>query len=155
TPLHKAAEGGHTGVARDLIAAGADVNADYDRCMPESYQGWTALLAAAEGGDRELVEALLAAGADPDARTVLGYTPLMLAVVGRHREVADALLKAGAPVDDCAAHFLKVLDFAAAARQPRFRAAAERLGKVCGVKPRRDSCFPDGAVYNVARGRRA
>src|SRR5262249_20058836 len=47
TPLHKAAEGGHTGVARDLIAAGADVNADYDRCMPESYQGWTALLAAA------------------------------------------------------------------------------------------------------------
>jgi cytohesin len=154
-PLHKAAEGGHAATARALIAAGADVSADYDRCMPEEYEGWTALMAAAEDGHAGMVRDLLAAGADPNARTVLGYTPLLLAVVGRRREAADALRKAGAEVDETAAHFLKVLDFAEAARRPEFRKAAQALGKVCGVKPRRHRDFPDGVLYNVGRGRRA
>jgi hypothetical protein len=102
-----------------------------------------------------MVRDLLAAGADPSARTVLDFTPLLLAIVGRHREAADTLLAAGAEVDDAAAHFLKVLDFAAAARRPAFRKAAARLGKVCGVKPQWSRHFPDGALYNLARSRRA
>jgi ankyrin repeat protein len=155
TPLIKAAEGGHTEVVRALIAAGANVNATYDRCMRDVYTGWTALMAAAEGGHADMVRDLLAAGASPNARTVLSFTPLLLAVLGRHRDVANALLAAGAEVDDCAAHFLKVLDFAAAVRQPAFRNAAEGLGKAVGVKPQWSRNFPDAALYNLARSQRA
>jgi ankyrin repeat protein len=155
TSLLKAAEGGHTEIVRALIAAGADVNATYDRCMPEAYTGWTALMAAVEGGHGDMVRDLLAVGADPNARTVLNFTPLLLAVLRRQRATANALLASGAEVDEVAAHFLKVLDFATAARQPAFRKAAERLGKVCGVKPQWSRHFPHGALYNLARSRRA
>jgi ankyrin repeat protein len=155
TPLLKAAEGGHAEIVRALIAAGADVNATYDRCMADVYTGWTALMAAAEGGHGAMVRDLLAAGANPNARTVLNFTPLLLAVLDRHREAAAALLAAGAEVDECAAHFVKVLDFAAAVRQPAFRKAAESLGKICGVKPQWSRNFPDAALYNLARSGRA
>jgi ankyrin repeat protein len=155
TPLLKAAEGGYPEVVRALIEAGADVNATYDRCMADEYTGWTALMAAAEGGHGAMVRDLLAAGANPNARTVLDFTPLLLAVVGRHREVAATLRATGAEVDDCAAHFVKVLDFAAAVRQPAFRKAAARLGKACGVKPQFSRTFADGALYNLARSKRA
>jgi hypothetical protein len=152
TPLHKAAEGGHSEVVRALLAAGADVNADYDRCMAESYAGWTALLAASEGGHRSMARDLLAAGANPNAATVLGYTPLLLAAAGRHRGVADLLRQAGATVDDeTATHFLKVLDFAAAARTPEFRKAAAAVGKFCGIRSHRDRRFRDGALFNLGR----
>jgi ankyrin repeat protein len=153
TPLHKAAERGHAEVVRVLIAAGADVNAQYDRCMADTYTGWTALMAAAEDGSRAMVRDLLAAGADPNARTVLDFTPLLLAVEERNHQAAQTLCSSGAQVDHCAMHFLKVLDFAGAARRPDFRSAAEELGKVCGVKPRKSRDFPDGALYDLGRSR--
>jgi uncharacterized protein len=83
-PLHSAAAGSHVGVARLLVAAGADVNA----VQPHGYRP---LHAAAQNGNRELTELLLAAGADPAARTDDGQTPADLATAAGHAEIASLL----------------------------------------------------------------
>lgn len=85
TALHSAvADGGHREIARALIAAGADVNA-------EQRHGWTPLHGAADSGDRELVELLLARGADPHAKHQEGKTALDLARENGHAEVVAVL----------------------------------------------------------------
>ncbi len=85
TALHSAvADGGHAGIARALVAAGADVNA-------KQRHGWTPLHGAADSGDREVVELLLAKGADPGAKHQEGKTALELARDKGHAEVVTLL----------------------------------------------------------------
>lgn len=85
TALHSAvANGGDSLIAKDLIAAGADVNA-------KQRHGWTPLHGAAHSGDRELVELLLARGADPDVKHQEGKTALDLARESGHAEVVTLL----------------------------------------------------------------
>ena len=83
-PLHSAAAGSHVGVARLLVAAGADVNA----VQPHGYRP---LHAAAQNGNAELTELLLAAGADQATRTDDGKTPADLAAAAGHEEIAARL----------------------------------------------------------------
>jgi ankyrin repeat protein len=66
-PLHSAAAGGHTVVARLLLEHGADPNARQEG-------GFVPLHAAAQAGNDELYELLLASGADQDAATDDGRT---------------------------------------------------------------------------------
>jgi ankyrin repeat protein len=87
-PLHSAAAGSHLGVARLLVAAGADVNAT-------QRHGYTPLHAAAQNGNVELTELLLEAGADPTARTDDGQSPGDLAKAAGHATLASRLGGAG------------------------------------------------------------
>jgi ankyrin repeat protein len=87
-PLHSAAAGSHLGVARLLVAAGADVNAT-------QRHGYTPLHAAAQNGNAELTELLLDAGADPTARTDDGQSPGDLAKAAGHATLAERLGGAG------------------------------------------------------------
>jgi len=82
---------------KELIAKGADVNAENDK-------GMRALPMAAKKGNIEIVEALIAAGADVNyqfLRLTSGkgpaiYTVILYAVGEGHTEVVKALLAAGA-----------------------------------------------------------
>ncbi|XP_071450440.1 ankyrin repeat and death domain-containing protein 1A-like isoform X3 [Hetaerina americana] len=109
TPLHHAALGGHSGVVRRILEAGASTNAIDKR-------GRTPLHAACERGHVEAVELLLlhrrpeaAAKGDEgaacpdvdvrDARDVDGNTPLHAAVENQQTQAAILLLEHGAPPD--------------------------------------------------------
>jgi ankyrin repeat protein len=83
-PLHSASAGSHVGVARLLVAAGADVNAT-------QRHGYTPLHAAAQNGHAELTDLLLDAGADPSARTDGGQSPADLATTAGHQAIATRL----------------------------------------------------------------
>jgi len=87
-PLHSAAAGSHMGVARLLVAGGADVNAT-------QRHGYTPLHAAAQNGNVELTELLLDAGADPTARTDDGQSPGDLAKAAGHAALAARLAGPG------------------------------------------------------------
>ncbi|HIG23126.1 ankyrin repeat domain-containing protein, partial [Henriciella sp.] len=64
TPLHIAAQFGHTEIAELLIAKGADVNADNAKETP--------LHRAATNGHYAIAELLIAAGVDVNAKNVGG-----------------------------------------------------------------------------------
>ena len=90
--LHTCAEKGHLDVARDLIEAGADVNA-------KDNDGFTPLSICAEKGHLEVSRALIEKGADVNAKEDDGVTPLYVCTqeghLEGHLEVARALIKAG------------------------------------------------------------
>lgn len=90
TPIRAAAEEGHAGVVRLLLAHNANPNiADKD--------GTTPLRKAATSGHVEAVGALLESKADPDAATYgSGVTPLFNAAANASLEVVRLLLKHGA-----------------------------------------------------------
>ena len=92
TALWAACASGSVGVALELIAAGADVDA-------RNAHGRTPLLAAALGGHCEIALALVAAGADVDAADDEGETPLYAAAFENHPATVAALVAAGADVD--------------------------------------------------------
>lgn len=112
------------GIARDLIAAGIDVNARTMRyqqtaligavdreALPlidvllktrgldldaRDHLGLTALHYAAHTGARSLARKLLKAGADPNVQDRYGFTPLHEAVANGHDALARDLVDAGA-----------------------------------------------------------
>jgi ankyrin repeat protein len=89
--LHTCAEKGHLDVARDLIEAGADVNA-------KDNNGFTPLCFCAKKGHLDVARALIEAGADVNAKVDNGdngVTPLYVCAQEGHPEVARALIKAG------------------------------------------------------------
>ena len=90
TPLWHAAQNGHMIVTKQLLAAGANVNASDD------YTGRTALYAAARGGYLEIVEKLLSAGADVNSITYHRRTVLQVAAGGGHLKIIEKLLAAKA-----------------------------------------------------------
>lgn len=87
TPLHWAAQHGHTEVVRTLIDNGTDVNA-------RDVFGRTPLHLAVS--HPEIIALLLEAGANVNARDSLSNTPLHRAVPSI--ESVDALIRAGADV---------------------------------------------------------
>src|SRR5205807_8636602 len=89
-----AAGSGGIKVVRELLAAGANVNA-------RAADGCTALHAAAVERDVQIVELLLAAGADVNARTKDDITPLMCSIGSPYSDptVGLALIRAGADVN--------------------------------------------------------
>ncbi|MBN2430012.1 MAG: ankyrin repeat domain-containing protein [Acidobacteria bacterium] len=90
--LIAAAEAGDLETVRDLLTAGADVNAT-------SHSGITALMMAAHGGHISLVRYLLVRRADPDIQTENGVTALIAAVKEGHMSIVELLLERGARVD--------------------------------------------------------
>ena len=90
--LYIAAQEGHRGLAADLLAAGARVNATYKGSV-------TPLFIAAQNGHRELAADLLAAGALVNALRKDGTSPLHIAAHQGHRGLAADLLAAGALVN--------------------------------------------------------
>ena len=76
TPLHLAANGGHTETAMTIIRAGADVEA-------RNEDGATPLHLAANGGHTETAMTIIRAGADAEARNEDGFTPAWLAGSGK------------------------------------------------------------------------
>ena len=83
-PLHAALAGGHMGIARRLIAAGADVNAP-------QQAGFTPLHQAVMRNDIEMVRLLIEKGARTNTKGDDGQTPLALAIECGHADVADLL----------------------------------------------------------------
>jgi ankyrin repeat protein len=90
--LRRAADEGDLARVRDLIAAGADINAP-------GPHGHTALMAAANKGHAEVVRALLESGADPRAEADFHYGALYSAVWRGHTEIVRILITAGAEVN--------------------------------------------------------
>ena len=87
TPLHWAANGGHTETAALLLSNRADTNA-------KDNNGVTPLHAAAGKGRKEMVALLLANKADVNARDVNGVTPLLAAASNGQKETAQVLCAA-------------------------------------------------------------
>ena len=100
TPLHWAAEKGHTAVAACLITTGAELNATITDGI---WKGWAPLHWAAFKGYEAIAEVLLDAGADVKATPTdgpwKGFTPLHLAAQFDHKEILETLLKAGAELN--------------------------------------------------------
>lgn len=88
TPLHTAMQNGYVSVAKAIIRAGADVNA-------ENAQGRVPIVYAI---DDEVTRMLLARGADCNRVNALGWTMLLDAVSHRQRHACEVLLDAGAAV---------------------------------------------------------
>ncbi|KAL1502999.1 hypothetical protein AB1Y20_011069 [Prymnesium parvum] len=88
-PLHSAARRGHPALCRDLIEAGARVDATDE-------DGHTALHLACDAGECEVVACLLQQGASPDVQNADGSTPLHMACACGHLHIAEVLLRSGA-----------------------------------------------------------
>jgi ankyrin repeat protein len=89
TPLASAAAAQQIGIARKLIANGANVNA-------KAHNDLTPLHEAAASGNLEFTKLLLESGADINARTTDGKTPLDLAVERKQTEMIEFLKFRGA-----------------------------------------------------------
>jgi uncharacterized protein len=91
TSLILAAERGHLETVRQLLAHGANIEAQGGR-----GSGQTALIAAAENGRVDVVQLLLQHGADVTKRDWANRTALDQAEQRRHPNVAEILRSAGA-----------------------------------------------------------
>jgi ankyrin repeat protein len=83
-PLHSAAAGNYTDIARMLVENGAMVNI-------KQQAGATPLHSAAQNGNLELIILLLESGAEPNARMEGGKLPADLAREKGFVEIADIL----------------------------------------------------------------
>ncbi len=120
TALHFAAFfGGGGPVARALMRAGADANA-----QSRNEMAVMPLHSAAAGGHDDVVAELLAAGGDANTRQRGGYTPLHAAAENGHEPMVERLLAAGA---DPAAANDEGQTAADLARAAGHEAIAERL----------------------------
>lgn len=107
-PVADAARRGDAMAVRELLAAGADVNAAHG-------DGMTGLHWAAFNGDAETAGVLVASGAQLEVRTRLGaHRPLHVAAKEGHGEVVALLLNAGADASPLTTTGAAPLHFAAA-----------------------------------------
>jgi ankyrin repeat protein len=98
TPLHYAAADGELADIAQLLAGGADPQA-------QDAVGFTPLHLAAQEQQAGAVQLLLAAGADPDSQDRWGNTPLWRAVFTSHGDgAAVPVLTAGGSDLDAANH---------------------------------------------------
>jgi uncharacterized protein len=86
---HRATAAGDIDAVRDVVRAGANVDA-------RDRYGQTGLMLAAHGGHRGAVELLVPSGEALDVTAKYGLSALMLAVVAGHGDVARLLARAGA-----------------------------------------------------------
>jgi ankyrin repeat protein len=105
--LFQAVENGQMDETRDLIAAGADVNA-------RDQSRWTPLCSAASKGRAEIARLLIDSGTFVEARTRVACTPLMLAAYGGHVRTVELLIECGADVNATDACGKRVLHWALA-----------------------------------------
>ena len=104
TCLHKAAEKGHTSIARLLIEKGADVEATTEAKV------MTALHYSAMNGHTEIAQLLIENGASVDTTSgENGWTALHWTVGDRHVSTARLLIENGAEVEATADNGLTVL----------------------------------------------
>lgn len=89
TPLHAAAQAGHSEVVDFLIDKGSIVSA-------QAQCGYRPLHLAAQEGHHDVVSRLLQAGALLEVQDIFGRTPLHIASWKGHLPVVQALLRAGA-----------------------------------------------------------
>lgn len=109
SPVADAAQGRDLEAVRELLRAGADVNAAQN-------DGMSALHWAAQNDDAPVIEVLLYAGANTAATTRLGgYAPLHLAGRAGNASALDALLTGGADVEAFTTTGVTALHFASAA----------------------------------------
>jgi ankyrin repeat protein len=170
TPLSIAALEGHGEVARLLLEAGANPNAQDARGFTpamtitaksapalrefirvgadfsiRSLDGHTALHMAAWRGDVEVMRLLLGvSGMDVDARTTAGWTPLAEAVNAGQVEVARFLIAAGADLTAIAHDGANLLYIACAAKRGPGTVESVDLLLQAGVNPRQARA--DGAT---------
>jgi hypothetical protein len=91
-----AAQNGHVGVIKVLIARGADKEA-------QRPNGGRPLHAAAQNGREDAVRALIELGVEKEAQCAGGMRPLHMAAQNGHVEAARALVELGAEVDSVTA----------------------------------------------------
>mmetsp|Transcript_50941 Transcript_50941/g.131362 ORF Transcript_50941/g.131362 Transcript_50941/m.131362 type:complete len:198 (-) Transcript_50941:73-666(-) len=91
TALMLAAHEGNAGKIKELVVAGASINAQDD-------YGWTSLRYAVRQGAAEAVKELIAAGADMNLASESGRTPLMSAVSNELDDMAQLLVENGADI---------------------------------------------------------
>lgn len=91
TPLHFAAEGGHSDVAKYLIGKGCDLNA-------QNAEGNTPLNLAAISGHVGVSKLLIEHGADIDSGNAQLYTPLHTAIINKRDKVSELLIEKGADI---------------------------------------------------------
>lgn len=90
--LLDACKAGDVEAVRQLLSAGADVNAKYE-------DGHTPLHAACANDHPDTVRLLLEKGADMNVENRFGHTPLHLACIYDHADVVQFLLEKGAKVN--------------------------------------------------------
>ena len=91
TPVHTAAQFGHTGTAIALIRAGWEID-------PHDEDEQTPLMVAISHGRADTVRALIKEGADIHAREIFGQTPLHVAAKEGQADIAQILIMEGADV---------------------------------------------------------
>ncbi len=89
-PLHWASRGGNYGIAKQLVALGADVN------QASRRSGSYPLHIVTQGDYRNLVQFFLMRGAAINARNARGDTALHTAVTGKKRQLFSLLVEEGA-----------------------------------------------------------
>jgi ankyrin repeat protein len=91
TPLHKAAQQGHTGVVSVLLETpGVDLNA---APVDGTFALFTPLFLAAHDNRLDVVKLLIAAGADVNKARAIGWTPLHIAAQIGHAGVVSMLIE--------------------------------------------------------------
>lgn len=88
-PMQACARGGSVGIAKALIAKGANFK-------EKNIYGVEPLHIAAENGRMEFIEFLLSKGADLDSPSLIGKTALHYAQENGHDELTDLLINKGA-----------------------------------------------------------
>lgn len=106
-PLQYAAAQNQTAIFKDLVLAGADVNA-------KDASGRSTLFYVAGKKDSvNMAKLLLGGGADIDAPSLQGYTPLMMAISKKDGPLTKLLLDSGADFDAAAYNGVRPLYLAA------------------------------------------
>lgn len=90
TPLCQAAQAGQAAAVKQLLAAGANVNA-----AATNGSGVTPLMLASQQGHADVVKLLLSAGAIVNVVASNGVTPLILASQQGHSDIVQLLTAAG------------------------------------------------------------